>query len=213
MVNLIIIAVIFIIIFAILAGFIAQQFYTVQKIKATRPKTLLEKMGGGAGALATDKFKAIVMSSGPQASQVESLVDGSSGGRGSQFSGVAGELPDEEILKAEYIATSMPLNIENKNLQTIYAESLSAKNLNPFDVEPDFKLGVAYLKFGQYDKAQNQFQKVVDAKPEFPGIYYYLGEAFRCNGQFYEAMKSYKKSWEMEMAALHAEEDKGKALK
>ena len=212
MVNIIIIAGIFIVILVILAGFVAQQFFTVQKIKASRPKTLLEKMGGGVGAMDTNRFKEIVMSSGSEDSQVESLVDGSSGGRESQFSGVAGELLDEDVLKAEYIATSMPLNIENKNLQTIYAEYLSAKNLNPFDVEPDFKLGVAYLKFGQYEKAQSQFQKVIDAKSDFPGIYYYLGESYRCNGQFYEAMKSYKRSWEMEMAAEHAEE-KPKAVK
>ena len=212
MVNVIIVAGIFIVILVILAGFVAQQFFTVQKIKASRPKTLLEKMGGGVGAMDTNRFKEIVMSSGSEESQVESLVDGSSGGRESQFSGVAGELPDEDVLKAEYIATSMPLNIENKNLQTIYAEYLSAKNLNPFDVEPDFKLGVAYLKFGQYEKAQRQFQKVTDAKSDFPGIYYYLGEAYRCNGQFYEAMKSYKRSWEMEMAAEHTEE-KTKAVK
>jgi tetratricopeptide (TPR) repeat protein len=186
-INTLIIAVIFIIILLVAVGFIAQQFYAVQKVAASRPKTLIEKMASsGLGALDT-------------APGVESLIDRSESGSEWGSGGSAGELPEEELFAEAMASTGQSLKLEGKDLQTIYSEYLSAKNLNPFDVEPDFKLGVAYLKFAQYEKAQGEFQKVIEAKPEFPGIYYYLGESFRCNGQFYEAMKAYKKSWELGM--------------
>ena len=198
MVNVTLIFTIFIIVIVIISVFIAQQFQTAKKISAQKPKTLLERMSAGGGALNTEKFRRIVMESGPQELQqgVQSLVDHPEGGALSH--GVGGETPDEQIFAETIAGLEQPLFLEGKDLQTIYSEYLSAKNLKPFDVEPDFKLGVAYLKFGQFEKSQNQFLKVVDDKPDFPGIYYYLGEAYRCNGQFYEAMKSYKKSWEME---------------
>jgi len=189
---------IFLLLIIILAVFVTQQFQTAKKVVSQKPKSLLERMSSGGGALNTEKFRQIVMEGGPQELQdsVESLVGHSASG--SSGYGVAGETPDEEIFAENLARLEQPLFLEGKDLQTIYSGYLSAKNLNPFDVEPDFKLGVAYLKFGQFGKAQNQFLKVVDQKPEFPGIYYYLGEAYRCNGQFYEAMKSYKRSWEME---------------
>ena len=201
MVNVLIIAVIFIIILLVGIGFITQQFYAVQKVAASKPKTLIEKMASsGLGALDTDKFKDIVMSAPSEnAPGVESLIDASESGSDWSSKGSAGEVPEEEVFAEAVASTGQSLNLEGKDLQAIYSEYLSAKNLNPFDMEPDFKLGVAYLKFAQYEKAQGEFQKVIDAKPEFPGIYYYLGESFRCNGQFYEAMKAYKKSWEMGM--------------
>jgi len=201
MVNVLIIAVIFAIILIIAVGFIAQQFYAVQKVAASKPKTLIEKMSSsGLGALETDRFKEIVMSASSENSPgVESLLEESDSGSAWSSGGNAGEFPEKELFVETIPSTGQPLNLEGKDLQTIYSEYLSAKNLNPFEVEPDFMLGVAYLKYTQYEKAQSQFQKVIDVKPDFPGIYYYMGESFRCNGQFYEAMKSYKKCWEMKI--------------
>ena len=201
MVNVLIVAVIFAVILIIAVGFITQQFYAVQKVVASKPKTLIEKMSAsGLGALETDRFKEIVMSvPSENASGVESLIGESDSGSAWGSGGNSSELPEEKLFNETIPSTGQSLNLEGKDLQTIYSEYLSAKNLNPFDVEPDFMLGVAYLKYTQYEKAQSQFQKVIDVKPDFPGIYYYMGESFRCNGQFYEAMKSYKKCWEMEM--------------
>ena len=160
MINILIIAAIFIIIMLIAVGFIAQQFYNVQKLAASRPKTLIEKIASkGVGALDTDKFKEIVMSAPTEnVPGVESLIDKKEDSSGLSSTGKAGEVPDEELFMETIPTTGQPLNLERKDLQTIYSEYLSAKNLNPFDVEPDFKLGVAYLKFAQYEKAQVQFQ-------------------------------------------------------
>lgn len=201
MTNIFIIAAIFIIVLIVAVLFIAQQLYTIQRVVAARPKTLFEKMTPSSlGPLDTDKFKEIVMSTASENPPgLEPLTEGSGAGSERGLDGDIGESPEEKLFAETILSTSQPLNLEGKNLQTIYSEYLSAKSLNPFDEEPDFKLGVAYLKFNQYEKAQGQFQRVIDVKPDFPGIYYYLGEAFRCNGQFYEAMKAYKKSWEMEI--------------
>lgn len=203
MVNLVIVAAIFVVILMIVAGFVSQQFSTAQQInESKRPKSLLEKMNKGIGALDTDKFRQIVMEGGPDelSDQVESLVaegDRTSASTGGTSKGID-ERPDDLVFDEDLVGSSGVLSLEGKDLQTIYSEYLSEKNVNPFDMEPEFKLGVAYLKFGQFEKAITQFKKVVDDKPDYPGIHYYLGEAYRCNGQFYEAMKAYKVSWESE---------------
>ena len=204
MLNLMIIAAIFIVLLLIIAGFVSQQFTTAQQIQENkRPKSLVEKMNRGIGAMDTDKFRQIVMEGGPDelSGQVEALIDESD--RTSASTKIRGidEKPEDLVLEKELGSSNVNLNLEGKDLQTIYAEYLSEKNVNPFDMEPEFKLGVAYLKFSQFEKAIKQFEKVVADKPEFPGIHYYLGEAYRCNGQFYEAMKAYKQSWEMESKA------------
>lgn len=209
--QLLIVGIIFLAILLFFGIFISQQIYAIQKVRDARtPKSLMEKLSSkGIGALNTDKFREIVMSEGSDSgteSSVQPLFQGESS---YQTGGVAGETPDETIFNEQLNLVGHPLNIENKDLQSIYSEYLSAKNINPFDVEPDFKLGVAYLKFSQHDKAQKQFLKVIESKPDFPGIYYYLGESYRCNGQFYEAMKSYKTSWEKEMTA-HVEREVNK---
>jgi len=200
-----IIAAVFILLLLIVAGFVSQQLNTAQRIKESkRPKSLLEKMNRGIGALDTAKFRQIVMEGGPDelSGKVEALIDEKDRTAASHLSSAAlGEMPDDQVIVSGAVGSTGMLHLEGKDLQTIYAEYLSEKNVNPFDMEPEFKLGVAYLKFSQFDKAIKQFQKVADDKPDFPGIQYYLGEAFRCNGQFYEAMKSYKKSWEMESKA------------
>jgi tetratricopeptide (TPR) repeat protein len=189
--NIIIVAGIFVVLILVVAAFVAQQMSNVEKMNLNRkPKTLSDKLReSGRAPMDTERFREIVMSGGSQ--EVEPLLDIS--GTGSSSS----ESPDDIDIKSLEMS-GYRINLEGKDLQTIYAEYLSAKNLNPFDVEPDFTLGIAYMRFAQYDKAQNQFQKVIDSKPEFPGIYYYLGESLRCNGQYYEAMNAYKKSWEMD---------------
>jgi tetratricopeptide (TPR) repeat protein len=195
--NILFIAIVFLLILFIMAVFIAQQIYNVQKTnQGRRKKTLSEKISeGGLAPMETDRFREIVMSSGgPGANGIEPLTDGVAGAAAGEIS----ETPDDTTLNQHLIATGHRINIENKDLQTIYSEYLTTKNINPFDLEPEFFLGVAYMKFAQYDKAQIQFRKIIDAKPEYPGIYYYMGESLRCNGQFYEAMIAYKKSWEMD---------------
>ena len=199
MVNILIIGAVFIVLMLIIAGFVSQQLNTAQKIKESkRPKNLLEKMNTGIGALDTAKFRQIVMESGTDdiGGQVESLLDENDQAKAAPSGTAQGEMPDHMVIGDELAGASGAYNLEGKDLQTIYSEYLSEKNLNPFELEPEFKLGVAYLKFSQFEKAISQFQKVIDDKPEFPGIFYYIGEAFRCNGQFYEAMKAYKQSWE-----------------
>lgn len=190
--GLLVIGVIFFILMFIFAVFIAQQMNSVEKLNLNRkPKSLSEKLrASGVAPLDTDRFREIVMS-GESGETVESLVV--QGGHEESIN----ESPEDIAYKA-LESSGHRVSVEGKDLQTIYAEYLSAKNLNPFDVEPEFTLGVAYMKFSQFDKAQNQFKKVIDSKPDFQGIYYYLGEALRCNGQFYEAMNAYKKSWEMD---------------
>jgi tetratricopeptide (TPR) repeat protein len=204
MANMLIVAVIFIVLLLIIAGFVSQQFSTAQKIvENKRPKSLLEKMNKGIGALDTDKFRQIVMEGGPDelSGQVEALIDESDRTSASSANRGIDEMPNDMAFESDIDTGHGSLNLEGKDLQTIYAEYLSEKNVNPFDMEPEFKLGVAYLKFSQFEKAIKQFEKVVVDKPEFPGIHYYLGEAYRCNGQFYEAMKAYKSSWELESKA------------
>ncbi|MCE5271581.1 hypothetical protein LLH00_09905 [bacterium] len=189
--NMIIVAGIFVVILFVVAVFIAQQMSNVEKMNLNRkPKTLSDKLReSGLAPLDTERFREIVMSGGNQ--EVEPLLD-TADTRSTSI-----ESPDDIDFRSLEMS-GLRLNLEGKDLQTVYAEYLSAKNLNPFDVEPEFTLGIAYMRFAQYDKAQNQFQKVIDSKPEFPGIYYYLGESLRCNGQYYEAMNAYKSSWEMD---------------
>ena len=210
MTNILIVAAIFIIVLIVAVLFIAQQLYTIQKVVAARPKTLVEKMTSSSiGPLDNDRFKEIMMSTvSENPLGLEPFTEGSGAGSEMGLDGDIGESPEEEFFAEIILPTGQPLDLEGKNLKIIYAEYLSAKSLNPFDEEPDFKLGVAYLKFNQHEKAQGQFQRVIDVKPDFPGIYYYLGEAFRYNGQFYEAMKAYKKSWEME---IHASQEAQKS--
>jgi len=207
MANILIIAVIFIIVLIVAVGFVAQQLYTVQTIAATGSKTLIEKMTSSSiSPLDIDRFKEIAIATPSENPPgLKSFTEGSAAGSERELGGDTGEFSEEELLAETIFSTGQPLNLEGKNLQIIYSEYISEKNLNPFDEEPDFKLGVAYLKFNQYEKAQEQFHRVIDVKPDFPGIYYYLGEAFRYNGQFYEAMKAYKKSWEIEMHARQKE--------
>jgi len=189
--NIIIVAGIFVVLILVVAAFVAQQMSNVEKMNLNRkPKTLSDKLReSGRAPMDTERFREIVMSGGSQ--EVEPLLDMPGTGTSSS------ESPDDIDIRSLEMSGHR-INLEGKDLQTIYAEYLSAKNLNPFDVEPDFTLGIAYMRFAQYDKAQNQFQKVIDSKPEFSGIYYYLGESLRCNGQYYEAMNAYKKSWEMD---------------
>lgn len=189
--NILIISGIFIALVFIIAVFIAQQLSNVEKTNQNRkPKSLSDKLReSGMAPLDTERFREIVMAGGAQ--ETEPLID-------STFPGASVSESPDDIAFRNYELTGHHTNLEGKDLQTIYSEYLSAKNLNPFDIEPEFTLGIAYMRFAQYDKAQIQFKKIVDSKPEYPGIFYYMGESLRCNGQYYEAMNAYKKSWEMD---------------
>jgi len=189
--NILIISGIFIVLIFIIAVFIGQQLSNVEKMNLSRkPKTLSDKLReSGMAPLETERFREIVMAGGNQ--EVEPLTENT-------FPGASVAESPDDIAFRNYELTGHHVIIEGKDLQTIYSEYLSAKNLNPFDIEPEFTLGIAYMRFAQYDKAQSQFKKIVDSKPEYPGIFYYLGESLRCNGQYYEAMNAYKKSWEMD---------------
>ena len=199
-----IVAILFVVILFLIAVFIAQQMFNAESAVGKKQKSLSEKLAGsGIGALDTEKFRNIVMNSSEDgaSSMVQPLVE--SDQRTYKSSGEAendiyklGETPDKQALDGAILSDEKSMSIESKDFNTIYNDYLAAKNLNPFDVEPDFTLGAAYLKFGYFEKAQKQFLKVIDTKADYPGAYYYLGEAYRCNGQFYEAMNAYKTSWE-----------------
>ena len=199
-----IVAILFIVILFLIAVFIAQQMFNAESAAGKRQKSLSEKLAGkGIGALDTEKFRNIVMNSSEDSagSMVQPLVESDqrtfkSSGKAENDIYSLGETPEQQALDGAILSEDKSISIESKDLNTIYNDYLAAKNLNPFDVEPDFALGAAYLKFGYFDKAQKQFSKVIDSKPDYPGAYYYLGEAYRCNGQFYEAMNAYKTSWE-----------------
>ncbi|MBN2288894.1 MAG: tetratricopeptide repeat protein [Candidatus Glassbacteria bacterium] len=202
--NLVLVTVIFFVLLVIVAIFVAQQFATVQKTSAKKSLSLTEKLAAsGINPLDSDRFREIALRAGPSEEDPKRLV-ALSGPDISDRPASFGPEQDDRIEKPEETAFTDPnlstelQHIEKKDLQALYSEYLIAKNLNPFDVEPEFKLGMAYLRNAQYEKSQGLFQKVVESKPEFPGIFYYLGEAYRCNGQFYEAMQAYKQSWEMD---------------
>ena len=74
--HLLIIGAIFVVLLLFAAAFVVQQVDTLKKIRAVRPKSLLEKFSTGSGALDTGKFREIVMSGGggERAEGVQSLV-------------------------------------------------------------------------------------------------------------------------------------------
>ncbi len=213
-INILLVAGIFFILLVVLAVFVAQQLTAVSKTRAKDSMTLSEKLAAsGIAPLDTDRFREIAMKSGPVEENPSSSVDtgvqkpfDQSSGFGLPREGTF-ETPEEAVFTDPNISPDIK-KIEEKELQTLYSEYLTAKSLSPFDMEPDFKLGLAYLKNVQYGKAQDLFQKVIESKPDFPGIYYYLGESFRCNGQFYEAMQAYKQSWESEHLETESRKDK-----
>ena len=213
-VNILLVAAIFIILLVVLAVFVAQQLTTVSKTQAKNAMTLSEKLAaGGIAPLDTGRFREIAMKTGPVEEDLSSSVDTEeqkpfvpSAGIDSPGEGTV-ETPQEAVFTDPNLSPDIK-KIKEKDLQTLYTEYLTAKSLSPFDMEPDFKLGLAYLKNAQYGKAQDLFQKVIESKPDFPGIYYYLGESFRCNGQFYEAMQAYKQSWELENLKTETQTDK-----
>ena len=217
--NIVLITVIFFVVMVLVAVFIAQQFAMLQKTQTKKSMTLTDKLAASKIVpLDTGRFQEVALSSDSTEENPNRLVnldsqqtfDQSPGFGPPESTGV--EIPEEFAFDDPNIPPDL-LNIENKDLQSLYSEYLTAKSINPFDVEPEFKLGLAYLKNTQYEKAQGLFQKVVEGKPEFPGIFYCLGEAYRCNGQFYEAMQAYKQSWEMGHLPSKSRADKIKKLK
>ena len=205
--NIVLITVIFFVVLVLVAVFIAQQFAMLQKTQTKKSMTLTDKLAASKIVpLDTGRFQEVALSSDSTEEDPNRLVnldsqqtfDQSPGFGPPESAGV--EIPEEFAFDDPNIPPDL-LNIENKDLQSLYSEYLTAKSINPFDVEPEFKLGVAYLKNTQYEKA------------EFPGIFYCLGEAYRCNGQFYEAMQAYKQSWEMGHLPSKSRADKIKKLK
>ena len=216
--NIVLITGIFFVVLVLVAVFIAQQFAMLQKTQAKKSMTLTDKLtASGVVPLDSGRFKEVALGSETGEEDPNRLVnldsqrtlDQSPGFGPPEGAGV--ETPEEIAFDDPNLSPDL-LNIEKKDLQSLYSEYLTAKSINPFDIEPEFKLGLAYLRNAQYEKAQGLFEKVVESKPEFPGIFYYLGEAFRCNGQFYEAMQAYKQSWEMGYLPSKSRIDKNQEL-
>jgi len=213
--NIIVVTAVFIVVLIIVAVFVAQQFATVQKTQAKKSMSLSEKLSAsGITPLIADQAREITVDGTPSESDPNRLVRLDTQPVFDQPSETAPAVA-EDIESPEKMAFSDPdiapelLDIKKKDLQSLYSHYLTEKSLNPFDVEPDFKLGLAYLQKAQYEKAQNLFQKVIEGDPEFSGIYYYLGEAYRCNGQFFEAMQAYKQSWETDHLKPKIQSDEG----
>jgi tetratricopeptide (TPR) repeat protein len=206
---------IFIVLLIVLAIFVAQQLSAIQQVQTKQSMSLSEKLNaGGINPLDSDRFREMTMGGAgiEDPNLLVNLSEQSSLDQGSVISTPADspvETPEESAFFESNISQDFQ-DIEKKDIQALYSEYLTAKSLRPFDVEPEFKLGLAYIKNAQYEKAQNLFQKVTESKPDFPGVFYYLGESYRCNGQFYEAMQAYKQSWEMDHLQSESEADETK---
>ncbi|MCY4321749.1 MAG: tetratricopeptide repeat protein [Bdellovibrionaceae bacterium] len=75
--------------------------------------------------------------------------------------------------------THNELSFQNNNQKQHYqlAEKyfVDATLLDVSDPSPIFYLGKSYLEHEEYQKAENQFEKILQINPNYPMIYYYIG--------------------------------------
>jgi tetratricopeptide (TPR) repeat protein len=115
----------------------------------------------------------------------------------------------QQSINAAREATALaPKNAINwQNLASIYraligfgqnAESFAvvaqqqAVVLDPFNPQEYIALGGIFYQLGAYDRAQEQFQKAVDLKPDYANAYYNLGHAQEQRGDLQAALTQYQ---------------------
>ena len=79
--------------------------------------------------------------------------------------------------------TTGNIKLQQKNYEqaiTYYLEELSE---NPDHFRARERLGFAYFKTGQLDKAIQEFERALEQKPEDPSATYYLGLAWLNKGE------------------------------
>jgi tetratricopeptide (TPR) repeat protein len=85
--------------------------------------------------------------------------------------------------------------LNENNVQPAFIEFRKAYELNPEDKEVLNAIGIIYLlKFEDYPKAIDFFQKAVNIDPDFAEAHNNLGFAYEKSKKFNEAIESYKKA-------------------
>jgi tetratricopeptide (TPR) repeat protein len=97
-----------------------------------------------------------------------------------------------------------PSNLDAKmDLGVVYAEGTAEpmKGImmlrevvteNPFHENAQMNLGFLSMKSGQYDKARERFQKVLEINPSRVDMYVYIGESFVRTGDKKEAIRNFE---------------------
>ena len=65
-----------------------------------------------------------------------------------------------------------------------------AKDSN--NIQAIFTLGMLSIQSGQFDKAQERFEKLITIQPFNPEYYFYLGEVYAKGGNTQKAIKTYE---------------------
>lgn len=60
------------------------------------------------------------------------------------------------------------------------------------NIQAIFTLGMLSIQSGQYDKAQERFEKLITIQPFNPEYYFYLGEVYAKGGNTQKAIKTYE---------------------
>ena len=85
--------------------------------------------------------------------------------------------------------------LNENNVQPAFIEFRKAYELNPEDKEVLNAIGIIYLlKFEDYPKAIDFFQKALSVDPDFAEAHNNLGFAYEKSKKFNEAIESYKKA-------------------
>jgi len=85
--------------------------------------------------------------------------------------------------------------LNENNVQPAFIEFRKAYDLNPEDKEVLNAIGIIYLlKFEDFPKAIDFFQKAVNIDPDFAEAHNNLGFAYEKSKKFNEAIESYKKA-------------------
>jgi Flp pilus assembly protein TadD len=114
---------------------------------------------------------------------------------------------NHEDIDAEIQAAVEKIN-SGAPMEGIMAIRELAEN-HPNDPRPQFYLGMFSIQSGQFDKAVNRFQRVIELDPSAIDAHRWLGESYMSLGDFENAKKSLEKFISLsddEQAIAHVEE-------